>query len=167
MQLFYLDHDPENIAKYHCDIHLNKQILETAQMLSTAHRIHDSKISKLVYRKTHENHPTNVWIRSTKANYEFAYNVFDSLCCEYIERFLKIHLTCKKLLSILKEVPSGIADGSFTHPPQAINEVLFPGCRCEDTVEAYRKYYIAKRKSWVGTRNKMTWTERSIPHFMK
>ena len=38
MNIFYLDTDPELSAKYHCDKHVVKMILEYGQLLSTAHR---------------------------------------------------------------------------------------------------------------------------------
>ena len=39
--IFYLDHDPRIAARYDCDKHVVKMILETVQMLSTAHRVVD------------------------------------------------------------------------------------------------------------------------------
>ena len=38
MNIFHLHKDPKICAKYHCDKHVVKMILETAQMLSTAYR---------------------------------------------------------------------------------------------------------------------------------
>jgi hypothetical protein len=43
MNIFYLSHDPEEAARFHCDKHVVKMILETAQMLSTAHRLLDGQ----------------------------------------------------------------------------------------------------------------------------
>jgi hypothetical protein len=37
MNIFYLDKDPKIAAQFHCDKHVVKMIIETAQMLSTAH----------------------------------------------------------------------------------------------------------------------------------
>lgn len=39
MNIFYLDRDPALAARYHCDKHVVKMILELGQLLSTAHRI--------------------------------------------------------------------------------------------------------------------------------
>lgn len=39
MNLFILDTEPKKIAQYHCDKHIVKMPLESAQMLSTIHRI--------------------------------------------------------------------------------------------------------------------------------
>ena len=38
MNIFYLDTRPKEAAMMHCDKHCVKMILETAQLLSTAHR---------------------------------------------------------------------------------------------------------------------------------
>ena len=46
MNIFALSPVPEVAAKWHCDKHVVKMILESAQMLSTAHRILDGKESK-------------------------------------------------------------------------------------------------------------------------
>ena len=37
MNIFVLDRDPEVAARYHCDKHVCKMILEAGQMLCTAH----------------------------------------------------------------------------------------------------------------------------------
>ena len=41
MNIFYLDENPKKCAKYHCDKHVVKMIIEYAQLLSTAHRLCD------------------------------------------------------------------------------------------------------------------------------
>ncbi len=43
MNIFYRDNSPALAAKYHNDKHVVKMILESAQMLSTAHRVLDGK----------------------------------------------------------------------------------------------------------------------------
>ena len=37
MNIFVLDRDPELAAKYHCDKHVVKMVLESAQMMCAAH----------------------------------------------------------------------------------------------------------------------------------
>ena len=41
MNVFFLDNCPIKSAKAQCDKHVVKMILETAQLLSTAHRVLD------------------------------------------------------------------------------------------------------------------------------
>ena len=48
MNIFYLDHDPVTAARAMTDKHIVKMILESAQLLSTAHRVLDGRpITKL------------------------------------------------------------------------------------------------------------------------
>lgn len=39
MNIFYLDSDPKLAAQQICNVHVNKMIIESCQMLSTAHHI--------------------------------------------------------------------------------------------------------------------------------
>ena len=41
MNIFALHQDPVQAAQWHVDDHVNKMIIESAQMLSTAHRLFD------------------------------------------------------------------------------------------------------------------------------
>ena len=41
MNIFVLDNDPDTAARMMCDKHVVKMIVESAQMLSTAHRVLD------------------------------------------------------------------------------------------------------------------------------
>lgn len=46
MNIFILDKDPVISAQLQCDKHVVKMIVESAQMLSTAHRVLDGQVSK-------------------------------------------------------------------------------------------------------------------------
>ena len=46
MNIFHLDKNPKICAEYHCDRHVVKMILETAQMLSTAISEHSMGIAQ-------------------------------------------------------------------------------------------------------------------------
>ena len=71
MNIFYLDSNPRLAAEYQCNKHVVKMILETAQLLSTAHRVLDEgcNISPLLYKATHKNHPSAIWVRSGADQY--------------------------------------------------------------------------------------------------
>ena len=63
MNIFYLHPDPVVCAAHHGDKHVVKMILETAQLLSTAHRILDGDDHANwhgMYKATHKNHPSAV-----------------------------------------------------------------------------------------------------------
>ena len=52
MNLFYTSVNPQTAAQYQCDKHVVKMILETAQMLSTAHRLTETPQAPFVYKPT-------------------------------------------------------------------------------------------------------------------
>ena len=113
MNIFFLDARPINAARFHGDRHVVKMVLETAQLLSTAHRVVDSidDDSKL-YKATHINHPMSKWVRSSWTNYIWAYGLFHHLCDEYTNRFGKIHKS-SSLMSQLDKPPIGIQNQSY------------------------------------------------------
>ena len=90
MNIFHLDKDPEICAVYHCDKHVVKMILETAQMLSTAWRQSDTPPA-LAYKEAYLNHPMTKWVRETQYNYLWSYELFRELQAEYKHRYNKIH----------------------------------------------------------------------------
>lgn len=92
MNIFATDIDPVKSAKALDDKRVVKMILESAQMLCTA--LHLNGASHLAkYKKTHQNHPSNVWVRETRSNYEWLLNHFKALCNEYTLRNGKVHAT--------------------------------------------------------------------------
>lgn len=146
MNIFYLDADPAKAAKAHCDKHCVKMILETAQLLSTAHRVLGGNAYANdvgLYKATHKNHPSAVWVRESAANYEWTYKLLTELIGQYGYRYGKTHKT-ERLVEPLKVLPRNISrDKPFTEPPQCMPDI----CKREDAVEGYRAYYrIAKHR---------------------
>ena len=94
MNIFYLSNDPAECARFHNDRHVIKMILETSQLLSTAHRVLDGTLSvgrsasgrkktsyvlmdqrePVLYSATHINHPSAIWVRQSYANYVWLYH---------------------------------------------------------------------------------------------
>lgn len=157
MNIFFLDKDPKKAAEYHVDKHVVKMILETAQLLSTAHHCCNSSKEEL-YKATHINHPCSKWVRQSKANYNWTYQLFYHLCNEYTLRYGKIHKTDTKLREVLSETPN-ISDTEFTSPAQAMPDY----CKNEDPVVAYRTYYIKEKHRFATWkfRNKPNWFSNS------
>jgi len=46
MNIFILDEDPVIAAQMQCDKHIPKMVVESGQMLSTAHRVLDGLLTK-------------------------------------------------------------------------------------------------------------------------
>ena len=53
MNIFYLSDHPHLCAEFHCDKHISKMIVETAQMLSTAHHELDGEEAIEAYIDQH------------------------------------------------------------------------------------------------------------------
>ncbi len=184
MNIFYLSSSTSKCAEYHVDRHVTKMCIEYAQLLSTAHRLLDGteyfdktsnnrkikrwmlpdKRESLLMKSTHPNHPSAIWCRESKENYEWIYNLWKNLLSEYTYRYGKVH-ACARLLETLKTTPSNIPDKPFTQVTPAMpDECKIPG----DSIASYRNYYINNKRhlaSWEGkvnSRNVPEWFNASI-----
>ena len=160
MNIFYLSDYPHLCAEYHCDKHVVKMILETAQMLSTAHHELDGENAILgIYKSTHKNHPSNVWVRESYGNYHYTWSLLYYLLKEYSKRYGKIHAT-HRLLDPLSVRPKNI-DGTPVHtePPQCMpDEYKVKG----DSIQAYRNYYLGEKHfaQWKYTPTPNWWKQK-------
>ncbi len=136
MNIFILDKNPRIAAQMHCDKHVPKMILETAQMLSTAHHVYDTPQAPLVYKQAHLNHPCTIWVRESVDNYAWAYDLFWELNNEFVARRGKTHLSWDKLKKHLAHTPP-LPSCGLTPFAQAMPDEY----KQEDAVEAYRAYY--------------------------
>ena len=121
-----------------------KMPLESAQMLSTAHRVLDGDEladSLRLYKATHINHPSSKWVRESQYNYLWLYAHFQALSKEYYHRYGKIHLSWEKLGGALRKPPFSIhLTPAGTHPPLCMPEEYKGG----DPVQSYRAYLHSK-----------------------
>lgn len=150
MNIFYLHTDPKTCASYHCDKHVVKMILETAQLLCTAHHLAGVPRPDM-YKPTHANHPSAVWVRSSKANYQWALELLYYLLDEYTMRYGKVHKT-SRLLGVLQNHPQFITETEFTEPPQCMPDQY----KCDDTVVAYQRYYFKDKLRFATYKNTRT-----------
>ena len=183
MNLFILDWDPTKAAQLQCNRHVVKMIVESAQMLSTAHRmldgyhikavsnsgksqvkfwIHpDPELDGVLYKAVHSAHPCTVWTMASAMNYNWHYVHFIALCDEYTHRYGKVHLTDKLLREKLAIAPKNIKYAGLTQFALAMKsnpECMFPN----DPVRSYRAFYQTKQE-----RFKMSWTNREVPEWFK
>ena len=181
MNIFYLDKDPVVAAQLQCDKHVVKMIVESAQMLSTAHRLLDGVETKrqslsgrmgkywalpdaretLLYKAVHMAHPCTVWTMQSNNNYTWHWIHFDALCKEYTHRYGKVHKTDENLRMALRELPRNIEVAPFCALPLAMGAA--PECRdVNDRIGSYRKFYQTKQ-----ARFKMAWTKREVPDWFQ
>lgn len=179
MNIFVLDENPVIAAQLQCDKHVVKMIVESAQMLSTTHRMLDGKqvrndkgvlvkkwsfhneYEDIYYKSVHTAHPCTVWTMQSDMNYNWHYAHFVALCDEYTYRYGKIHATDKLLREPLSVMPKNIKYRDMTQFALAMN--ANPECiHYNDPVRSYREYYQTKQD-----RFSMVWSKRSIPEWFK
>lgn len=158
----------------HCDKHVVKMIIEYAQLMSTAHRILDGEeyIDKTsngrrirrwrhsepqmeigLMKASHINHPSAVWVRYSRENYIWLYNMWYYLLKEYTHRYGKKH-ACSKYMDFLYLPPLNITKKYFTTPTPAMPD----DCKIlGDSLSSYKKYYIEKKVRFAK------WTNRQTP----
>ena len=95
MNIFYLHSDPVKAAQIQYNKHVVKMILESAQMLCTAHHVYGNAEQQLnvPYKQAHLNHPSTIWTRQCRANYRWLFLHMIALGDEYTKRYNKTHLT--------------------------------------------------------------------------
>ena len=142
MNIFYLNSDPVKAAQIQYNKHVVKMVLESAQMLCTAHHHYTELLAQdnsyIPYKKAHYNHPSTIWVRQNHSHYMWLYDHMMALGDEYTKRYNKKHLTITKCEDILSTSPAGIPVDTFEEPPQCMPEeykVL------GDSISAYWNYY--------------------------
>ena len=162
MNIFYLDSDPEIAASYVYDKHKVKMILESAQMLCTAHHLLDPCNSDdIPYKVVHKNHPSTIWVRESSPHYLWLYQHMLALGEEYTRRYGRTHLTITKCKDVLARYPGGIFNVGFSEPPQCMpDEYKVEG----DSIQAYWNYYIGDK--WkVANKNEKIYESKTNKTF--
>lgn len=176
MNIFYISEDPIQAAKWMVDRHVVKMILESAQLLSTAHRVLDGvqyidsssgrniKRWKLqdardsvIYSATHINHPSAIWCRTSVENYNWLVEHFFALMKEYTHRYGKQHKCSGEISYMLQSPPNNLKEIAFTKMPCAMAEEYIIS---EYPVENYRNYYK------VGKKHLHKYTNREQPEWL-
>lgn len=186
MNIFYLDKNPVKAAEMSCDKHVVKMILESAQMLSTAHRVIDGeeyfdktangrKIRRwrlkdkdkenTIYKAGWLNHPSTKWVMDSAYNYWWLYQHMMALNEEYKKRYnhTKDHLCIQKLKDVLRYPPkkANVKKPGYDATPAMPDECKVPG----DSVASYRKYYIMKKQrfaTWKSPSVMPTWFKQGV-----
>jgi len=178
MNIFYVETDPYKAAESMVDKHVVKMILESAQLLSTAHRLLDGveyvgqsqsgrkakrwrlpdERDDILYSATHINHPSAVWCRQTNNNYTWLYCHFVGLLNEYTYRYGKTHKCAESTFrQLLQTLPANIPVGPLTPVTPAMLDEYKIG---NDSLASYRNYYK------VGKTHLHKWTKRETPQWM-
>lgn len=171
MNIFVLDENPQVAAQMMCDKHVVKMIVESGQMLSTAHRVLDGTewtdyskngrrikrwkspyklMEDILYKASFVGHPCTKWVMENNKNYYWLVEHAYELCREYTRRYGKVHKT-DDMLSLIryrKPINIPIAD-SITPFAQAMPDEY----KNEDAVKAYRAYYLGEKTGFAEWKN--------------
>ncbi|CAA7625700.1 hypothetical protein [Magnetospirillum sp. SS-4] len=156
MNIFFLDRDPVRAARLHCDQHVVKMVLETAQILCAA--LHRHGIAA-PYKPTHPRHPCVLWAGDSLAHWRWTRQLGLALGEEYTFRRQRVHASAT-VIAGLAAAPA-IPDIGWAEPPQAMPEAY----RGDDAVMAYRAYYAAEKAHFAG-KGDARWSGRPRPDFM-
>jgi hypothetical protein len=140
MNIFYLDKCPDKAARLQYNKHVVKMILESAQMLCTAHHVYGNP-NDVPYKQAHLNHPSTVWTRENSLHYDWLYEHMLALGDEYNKRYGKKHLSIIKCLDPLAKHPDNIPHEPFEQPPQCMPDEYKDKC----SIQAYWNYYIGEK----------------------
>jgi len=154
MNIFVLDRDIQRCARYHCDQHVVKMILESVQMLCTAL---NKKGRVTPYKSTHVNHPCVLWVEESYDNFVWLKNLAVALNEEYIYRFEPD--SDHKSIAVLDEISAcRYRSKGLTEFAQAMPEKYrVPG----NAVKAYRQFYLGEKMRFAK------WTRRKLPAWVK
>lgn len=162
MNIFFLSRNPRRAAKLHCDKHVVKMILETAQLLYSAHWVLNPEgLHESPYKLAHRNHPCAIWVRSSITNYMWLASLGWWLCKEYQYRYgqHKTHKTEDHILWLLNHLPEDIPILPMTSPVLAMPDEY----KQDDPILAYQTYYI---ESKLKQRGIVKYTRREWPLFL-
>ena len=181
MNVFYVDKHPARAAEQMFDKHIVKMILESAQLLSTCHRVLDGQeyydktkngrkikrwrhpnpnLEPLLYKAGWVKHPSTIWLFESAYNYMWLYKHMMALNTEFKMRYGHVldHKTIQLLGGVLMYPPKNISLNTIaTDPPPAMPDYCkIPG----DSIASYRKYYIYEKQRFA------TWkSPASVPNW--
>lgn len=177
MNIFYVNHNPVEAAECLVDKHVVKMILESAQLLSTAHRVLDGREvegksksgrkarywilddarESVLYMATHINHPSAVWCRQSVENYLWLVEHFFGLMNEYMHRYNKVHKCNGEISYMLQSPPKNLKKWDWTEMPSAMDQQFIIS---KDPLTNYRNYYR------LGKVKFHQWTNREPPEWI-
>lgn len=153
MNIFVLDTDITRCAQYHCDQHVLKMILESAQIMCSAL---NKRGFETPYKPTHTKHPCVLWVEESYSNFKWLKDLAIALNREFKYRYdrEKDHASAHvvRKISALRYDDHGLTPFVQAMPEQYR--------RKNDAVSAYRAFYRGEKAKFAK------WTKRPVPHWM-
>jgi len=168
MNIFAFHPSPEISAQAHCDQHLHKMILESAQMLSTAFQYRTpNKLAhtSYIYKPAHPKHPCTQWVSARTEHMQWLISLCESLNTIRLDTGSEgDHASMEVVRYIAAHIPE------HTSPPKYFEfcgPAVYKLRQDIDTHKKYQLYYRYKCREWLDTPRPMSYKGRSAPDFMK
>ena len=157
MNIFVVDQDTMKCAQALDDLRLNKMIIETAQLLSTAMRV-QGYAGNDIYKSTHVNHPCAIWARESSENYRWLLLYMSDLVEERNRRTGKDHKSYQ-IFNTLCGGPKLMPQGPMTQ---------FANCSAYlyadfNKTGIFRAYQLTLIDKWAKDKRPPKWTNASKP----
>lgn len=152
MNIFVIDPNPQICAQSLDNLRLNKMIIETAQLLSTAMR-ECGYVGDKVYKSTHKNHPCSIWTRQSGGNYKWLLTYLTELNLERFQRTGTQH----KSYNIFNELAAGI---SFI-PVGPMTP--FANCSLYKDLPIFEAYKETLKTKWNNDKRRPSWSHLGPP----
>lgn len=160
MNIFVIDENPVQAARWLLDKHVVKMLLESCQIFCTNYHLQGIEAP---YKPSHKNHPSTIWSRTSYDNFLWLLEHSYAIANEYTERYNKRH----KSEDVLDWIESNMWQLSFDSndlTPFAIAISDDSICRRLadfnqlSAVEKYRAYYkLDKSHIHQWKQNKPEW----------
>lgn len=159
MNIFYLDNDIAKAAQYHCDKHVVKMPLETAQILCAGIYLATNQI--VAYKPAYLHHPCCQWASESLSNLVWLIAFGNELGKEYTYRYDRLHKSHGVIMDTiypwLLANKSLFPDKGITKRPKAMPDLY----KSDNVVQSYRSYYIAEKS------HLLQYTKRSVPKWLR
>lgn len=168
MNIFALDQSPILSARAHCDQHLHKMILESAQIVSSAFYLRQF-YTPWAYKPAYLNHPCVKWAAECNHNIVWILELareLENIRQEIGHSYHASSEVIKYAYDFLQEeLPYSRADLAY---PRTLAMPIQIRMRSDiSTEEKYQAYYRWKNERWtVLDKRPMTWNNRPVPSFM-
>jgi len=173
MNIFFLSRSTRRCARWHCDKHVVKMILESTQILYTANHQNGGTEQILAtapicastgnrgYKSHAKNHPSVRWATESLAHYMWLNSLAQDLVKEHMYRFSpkSIHASQVHLEWLRENPPPGLSHATtwLRDPPTAMPEEYRVHSQ---SIVCYRAYYNGSKRE----RGLLKYTKRHIPH---
>jgi len=170
MNIFFLSRKIRRCARWHCDKHVVKMILEYTQMLYTANHENGGREHILAnapicassgnrgYKSHAKVHPSAKWVRENLAHYYWLLELAFELVREHMFRFSPkaIHACNEHLVWLKANPPPALLLRDWRDPPTAMPDEF----RIGDSIRSYIAYYNGSKRD----KGLLKYTRRHVPH---